>query len=381
MRHKHAAPTARRRRLPVLVGALATLGLVGATSLMLGGNADAAAPKKNYHPGKDTATFTVTGVLDANCLVSLGGNKVYIKPGDELDFKSSAAGVGIQSSGGGLLGGVTGLLTGSKLTGLRVSAYLDKGTTHQLHFNLEPGQTYKLKGLSKGSHSLAWTVTGVGVVGVGTVGTSSAQLRSGAKLDWAGGVYVSSGAPDCRLEVSTPNVHASAGPVHVNVPGHNVTLPLDPNKVVNKAKGVVKGVTGKAATKKTTTKPATTNNGSTGINSANGLLPVPARVVPGGSANGTYGAGAGDFGNGSTATGGSGGGGNGYAALSVTTAGGKTLTFNAPKSSGQPASNAASSDRSSSAPQLPIVLAIIAVVALALVGSTYTRLFLLRRRS
>ncbi|WP_375491368.1 hypothetical protein [uncultured Jatrophihabitans sp.] len=381
MRHKHVATTGRRRRLPLLVGASAgVLALVG-MSTIFGGSANAAAPKKNYHAGKDTATFTVTGVLDANCLVSVGGNKVYIKPGDELDFKSSAAGVGVNSGGGGgLLGGVTGLLTGSKLTGLRLSAYLDKGTKRQLHFDLQPGQTYKLKGLSSGSHSLAWTVTGVGVVGVGTVGTSSAQLKSGAKFSWTGGVYVSSGAPDCRLAVSTPDTQVSAGPVHVHVGQRNITTPVDPNKIVGKVKGVVKGATNKVAGKKPAAKPATTNNGSNpgSVNTANGLLPVPARVVPGGYGGTEYGSGgAGGYADSSTLTGA--GGSNGYAALTMTSPNGKTTTVNgANVADQQPKADA---KKSASAAQLPIVLAIIAVVALALVASTYARLFLLRHRS
>src|SRR6476469_7188375 len=42
------------------------------------------------------ATFGVTGVATSNCPVSTGGTDVYVKPGQELDVKTSIVGLTLQ---------------------------------------------------------------------------------------------------------------------------------------------------------------------------------------------------------------------------------------------------------------------------------------------
>src|SRR4051812_39689769 len=83
---RHQAAPSRRPALRWLAGA-AGAGVVSAVLLaFFPANAGAAAD-----PVK--ATFSVTGVSTSNCPVSIGGSDVYVKPGQNLDVKSSVVGL------------------------------------------------------------------------------------------------------------------------------------------------------------------------------------------------------------------------------------------------------------------------------------------------
>jgi hypothetical protein len=181
------------------------LGIAGAaagTAILAAAPAGAAStPTPAYHAGSDTATFTVTGVLDSNCLVSTGGTEVWIKPGDAINFKSALAGI--------KLGPLS--LGTDKVIGMNVTALID-------HTKTSAGQTVSVsaghvtvfpktgqKALSAGAHTLAWTATSIsvqavvlGVLGpIFTVPLSSSELNSGASLSWSGVIHVTDDAAQC----------------------------------------------------------------------------------------------------------------------------------------------------------------------------------------
>ncbi|SHG30582.1 hypothetical protein SAMN05443575_1973 [Jatrophihabitans endophyticus] len=377
--------TAVRPRPKLLAGIAA--GAVAAASVaaaVLATSAPAnAAPKPNYHAGKDTATFTALGVLDRNCLVSAGGRAIWIKPGDKIDFKSTLAGIDTnQLALPGLLNDLTG-----KIAGLNVTAKIGKGSSAQT-VKVAGGKTTTFpssgqQALGKGDHKISWTVTSVALVpGLlkASVPLSSSALKSGAKLSWSGVVHVTNSAPKCKLGVSVPKVEASVGRVKVKVPQRDVNVPGTlPNKLpsagdLTKLPGKVEKATKGAAKPKSSSSARSTGSGYE--------LPgksVPEQVVPsGGGAAGDYAGGGGGGGfNGLVPNS---GGGAGVDSSTLQQAGAGTAKSAKDSDAMSPQTvDLAAEQAGSGSSQLPVVLAILAIIALALVAGTYARLFLVKR--
>jgi hypothetical protein len=367
-------PAARRyrRAVPVILG-VATIAAVGATAALALAPAAGAAPEPDYHPGRDTATFTVTGVLDSNCPVSAGGTEIWIKPGDEIDFTSALAGVDVgralagQPAGGGLggvVGGVVGgLLTPSQVAGLDVRATLDPGTAQARPVHVTGGRTTTYPSgrqppLAAGDHSIRWTATGLALapsLGLPAIPLSAAALRSGASLTWSGVIHVSDSAARCRLGAGVPRIGVHAGPVQATLPPVGIGVG-DPSKAVP----------------------------GSGPRSSPGSGPAP---VPGGYSTIDGDRTAGPTVAAPTATGGATGGGGHRSGLLGRRDGsgiGPGLDRNgsggARPGSADPAAPAALTARQSGpADELSLVLVVIAVLALAGVTAGYARLYLLRR--
>ena len=366
--------------------------------------AASAKPAANYHAGSDKAVFTVTGVEDSNCLVSTGGSTVYIKPGDRIDFSSGLAGVSLNGLD----------LQGGQVAGLDVTAKIDHGRA----FSVPAGKTVKIKNLSTGTHSLAWSAKSVSVAVPKTVKTittkvlgplgglitkvlhktipahaltiplSNSQLKSGADLSWSGKIYVTKNAAQCTISVQTPKTKISVGPVHVTVPGQHVTVPGV--TVPTKLPGVPKLTPPSSSSPKSTSAPKSTAAPKSNVNFQPPALTVPQMVVPQGDSGAVYTGGGGyhlglspdngtttklhDGGTNSSSgsSGSSSNSGSGTSSTSDAAAGGngssKTIDL---------ASNQSSSSVSG---ELPVLLAIIAVIALAMVAGTYARLYLLGRK-
>jgi hypothetical protein len=369
-RHQHKRARQRHRRgLSWLAAAAAGVAGLGATVLALSAtDSAAAAPTPSYHAGSDTATFTVLGVLDSNCLVSTGGTEVWIKPGDAINFTSSLVGIDLAGLNVSL----------GAVAGLDVSAVIDGGTTHKQSFSVSGGKTTPFPGtkyapLGPGDHKISWTATGVPLVGgLITLPLSVNDLKSGASLSWTGVIHVTNDAPQCKLSVSTPKTQISVGPIKVSVPPVTVTLPgvtipttLPSVPNLNPTPGKTGG--------------APKPGGKTTSASA-GLLPVPARVVPQGNGDGVFG----NIGTGGYNAGSPPGGttrlGNNAPLLPVSKSTATSSAAARQNSTGKDKTIDLAAGRPASS-QIPVILAILAMIALVLVAGTYARLFLLRRPS
>lgn len=316
------------------------------------------------------ATFGVTGVATDNCKVAIGGTDVYVKPGQELDVKSSIIGL--------TLAGVP--LDLSKIASLVGSIVIDPNSAHPTKLDIT-NQWQKIDGLTTGDHKWTWTVSGikVGLLKV-PLGLSSKVLKVGAKLSWDGLIHVTPDAADCGLAVALPSVSASVSaphlpPIGISIPGVKITLPV----TVPTSLPTVGNVGGGS------------NGGSNGGGNGSGTqlpgvgnpLPVPAKVVPAGdSAGGLVGAGI-DF---NSLGGGSLGGGSAPLAGSGAGPAGAPTTdaaVQAPPRQLDDGKRAIqfTSTKPASTGEVWVVLAIIAVIALAFVAATYARLYLVKRGS
>jgi hypothetical protein len=340
---------------------LAVAGIATGAALVAGPATAAPKPNPNYHPGSDTATFTVTGVLDSNCLISAGGTEVWIKPGDVINFNSALVGINVAAL---TLNGVLGTVAA-----LNVDASIDGGTAHAISVPVRGTKAVPVPkagqpALTAGDHKLTWHATSVSLVGgLVTLPLSNGDLQTGADLSWSGTIHVTDGAPNCKIGVSTPNVGVSAGPVKVPtvVPPVNVKVPValppkPPAGGDNPPPGG--GDNGPPPTHISYTPPPVT---------------VPEEVVGGlGAGHGVRGVqpdsgdstqlGT-DLSNGSVAA-------HPGAQPSTSSSAGqsKTVTRSVNYTSNK-----------APAAQLPVILAIIAIIALAMVTATYARLYLLRR--
>jgi hypothetical protein len=317
------------------------------------------------------ATFGVTGVATSNCEVSVGGTDVYVKPGQELDVKTSIVGLT-------LLGVPLDL---SKLASLNGALVIDPQAAHPTELDIT-NKVQKLD-LPAGDHKWTWTVSTVQVGGLKLpLGLSSNALKAGAKLSWDGVIHVTPNAAECGIAVQLPSVSASVSvtglpPIAVGIPGVKITLPISVPTALPTGLPTVGNNSGGGSG-------GDHHGGPTGTPELGNPIPVPAKVVPGEDGSGLLGGGL-DFGNlpvGPVDSVGDGsqphGGGAGPAAVSSAAAGQQAQDqLNADK---RPVELAATS-RPASSSEVWVVLAIIAVIALACVAATYARLYLLKRGS
>jgi uncharacterized membrane protein YgcG len=375
---RHQQLPSRRVGIRLLAGSLG-LALAAASAgiaLLLAGPASAT-PTPSYHAGSDTATFAVTGVLDHNCPVSVGGTEVWIKPGDAINFDSSAVGINVSV--------VDGLLTGiiGKVVGLNVTATVDPGTTHAQNVTVIGGKTTNFanaKNLSAGTHKLNWTATSLAVLpqvlpgllgSLTNVPLSSNELNAGASLKWGGVIHVTNDAPQCKLSVGTPEVNVHVGPVKATVPPLNVNVPIPDLPSLPRLPGLPGGGTGGGG--------GGTGGGGGGSSGGGGgghYQPPPV-TVPEQVMGNIGGGGVAPNGGGSTQIG------TGLPDQPGVASTGKTDPQSANNAQGKSktATRLGTKYAANKAPaaQLPVLLAIVAIIALSLVTATYARLYLLRR--
>ena len=346
-----------------------------------------AAPKASYTAGSDTATFTVTGVLDHNCLVSTGGTEIWIKPGDDIKFNSSLAGISVGDAvAGQTLGGLlNSLLQPSQVAGLDVTAQIYTGKTAQT-LTVSGGKTTTFpsstqQALSAGDHKVTWQATGLALLpGLtkSSIPLSSSALKSGTELSWTGVIHVTKNAPQCKLTVGTPQTKISVGPVHVSVPPMNVSVP---GVTLPTSLPSVSDLNPSSAAP--TTAAGTRSTASAAPAYKPPALSVPQKVVPAG--DGSDGSDGGAGGNGGFRLGLTTNGSNGQLAAGSSTTGDSSASASSGAQSGDGSNSSSPVDlaSSSSAPsgQLPVLLAILAVITLAMVAGIYARLYLLGRKS
>ena len=347
-----------RRRGLGLAATLVAMGLAGSAAVL------ATTGTASAEAAATTATLTLTGVVDSNCPVSVGGTTVYVAPGGSIDFKAALAGISISVTTVPLLPPITIPLNTSTVAAFSDTLIMDGDIAHPQ--TVTGTQDYKLGGIS-GNHTFTWTASSVqllpSVAGGITVplNANDVSLPVGAKLSWNGAISTSK-TNTCGISAQLPGVQASAGPIHVSIPP--VALPSLSVPSLPNLGGLLPG-----GSTPTVANGGTANNGS-GLGYNDPGQQVPAGVVPKGGGSGLFGQGSSGSGSGS----GSGGGANGKnAALTgsgVTASGSPTLT------NGKTVDLSA---KKTSAAQIPVVLAVLAILALSLVSAAYARMYLLRR--
>lgn len=340
--------------------------LAGAAGLAIAGAAVfATSSAAGAATGKVSAVFSVTGVSTSNCTVSTGGADVYLKPGDELDVKSSLVGVTA-------LGLPVDISTIASLGGDMV---IDPGTDHSRTIAIS-GKTQAITGLTTGNHTYVWRVDTVTLLVVPIpLKLDAKAVKAGASLAYQGTIHVTNDAAQCGIAVQVPGVSASVSvtglpPINVSLPPINVSLPVDPGKILSNVP--LPGTSSTAANGGGKTKSTGPKNTYTPPG-----LTIPEEVVPHGTDGGFLGDGGGFFGG---ALPNLGTGAVGPAVLAPVA----PVPNNAlPQVTSSPAKKTTkqvelAANKAPSA-QLPVVLAIIAIIALSLVTATYARLYLLRR--
>ncbi|PZS29725.1 MAG: hypothetical protein DLM58_14985, partial [Pseudonocardiales bacterium] len=302
--------------------------------------------------------------------ISTGGTEVWIKPGDKINFDSSLVGINLPI--------VTSLVTGlvGKVVGLNVTATVDAGTTHAQTIQVYGGKTTIFANaalLSGGNHTLTWTATSVAVLpllgGSLNVPLTSDALRSGASLKWNGTIHVTNDTAQCKLAVSTPQVAISVGPVKVTVPPININVPAPnlpalPNlpSVPNLPGGNQPPAGGGHVTtpgggiQYTPRPPTVPEQAMGGIGSGGGRGGFEGVVPNGGAASQI-----------------------GVNLPQVPVAGDPASPTDAPGKVKVITRTLGLASNKAPAAQLPVLLAIIAIIALSLVTATYARLYMLRR--
>jgi hypothetical protein len=385
----------RRRGLRWTAGAVggAVMAATAGIAILAAGPADAAGATTE-------AQLSLSGVATKGNV--LGGTTVGIHPGDTVDFKAAVvptAGLTNVPIVGNIVNNLLGLLSnplfqvqvtyGSNFPGVASrtvklggpTSGACKGATHQ-------AVTFP----TAGTYNFRWTVAYVapGLLGLGCNSQSpnSTQLNQlkalgvavNATNGWAGAIVVASNPPPPGISVQLPGVGVGPSlpgvkvpPINlptINVPTIPVTVPGVPS--VPGVPGLPGGGGGSPA-------PGGGPTSGGGVHYTPPPITVPEQVM-GGIHGGSTGTGTGS-------NDGLGGTGTGTGSATQLGTGGQAPAANPadPQPGSSPAKTKMSTKRidlaSNKAPaaQLPLPLAIIAIIALSLVTASYARLYLLRR--
>lgn len=322
-----------------------------------------------------------------------GGSQVGVHPGDTVVMHASA--VPTAGAPGGLSGALSGLVAGA--AGLQVK--ITGGNLPGVHYpftlgkvaNCGGAESLPLRSMAKGTYSFHYVVEKVSVLtsalgsvtgcDKNTVTPTRDQLGklSGGNVKvtdnavYSGSIVVADNPPGGQIGVQLPqqSISAKAGPIHtsVNLPGAHVGVPNPVPSIVSKLPKIPGVTSGKGGAGR---------HQSGGVNYTPPGVTVPEEVMPhavnfGGAGGARY-----------VAPGGN----------SANTVGGHivappaSVTATAPAHLADPSNvaNAAVkkpvdlSDKGGlGGQQLPVVLAILAILALSLVTAGYARMVLLRR--
>lgn len=377
---RHARPARRRSGLRWIAGA-AGLAVAAATVLA---TAPAGASTTT------TAQLSLSGVADkANIL---GGTTIGVHPGDTVDFKASAlptAGLDNIPLLGGLVNQLLSPLLGQYQVVVSFSADFPGGARTVTVGGPTSGACKGTPDVpvtfpQAGTYTFSWKVQYVlpVLLGCSKSGVSSSDLnllkQAGVALNasnqWTGKIVVADNPPAGGISIQLPGVSVApslpvvgqlptVGLPNVAVPTIPVSIPSLPNLLPGGGK---------------TTSPGTGGGSSSGNSGGPGYTPPPLTIpelVMGGGVGG-----GGGFGGVVPDSGGAlqidSGLSDVVAPVAPTeTASVPPIDFGAPK----PQNTVELAANRAPAAQLPVLLAILAIIALSLVTATYARLFLLRR--
>jgi hypothetical protein len=366
-RRAEAAAGTRRPGLRWLAGAV---GLAAAAMTVL------VMQPAGANPVTVRAQLSLSGVVTATS--PLGGTTVGVHPGDSVTFQASltptagldALGLSALVDALNTVGGITMVADFSQLPG---ASKLDTLTTKASAYALSGTKSATFTFPAAGTYHFTWTARNLlGVINLDGNQLAAAGIKLNAQNQYVGEVVVADNPPQGGISLQLPGVSvapslAVVGQLPtVGVP--NVTAPTIPVAVPT----IVPGLPGSSG------KPG--GQPSSGLNYTPPPLSVPEQVVPKGDGavagpdlNADPDLAIGGFGDALPALGS-----NGGAAHPASS----TAREPAAVPAGHPVSEKpveiAASPQSPSG-QLPVILAIVAIVALSLVTATYARLYLLRK--
>lgn len=345
-----------------------TVGLgVAVSAVLIAGPADASTTV--------TAQLALSGVVTASS--PAGGSTVGIHPGDSVDLKpASVPTQGLNTHGlplGDVLGGVLGGTTGYQVVVHLPATF--PGGGRDVKLGACSGQKHLTVAFPKtGTYSFTWTAFAVNLLclvpgeGIRLDGNAAKQhgIALNAQSQWIGKIVVATAPPPGGLSVQLPGVNAApkVGAVQlpkVGVPG--VTVPTVPARLPTAGLGVPGAASSRPAP----------GSPSPGIDYAPPGQSIEDQVVPKGYGPDIGGHGPhaldsvlmnGLSGNGNVTSGGLG---------AADTDAGKPV----PLHSARPIDLAGNKAPA----ELPVLLGIIATIALSLVTAMYARLYLMRRQT
>jgi hypothetical protein len=395
-----------RLRWPVAVAGLAVA--VAAVLAMSPAHADTAHTDTAHTDTAHTGTTTVDAQLSLSGVATrdnvLGGTTVGIHPGDTVDFQASAlptAGLANVPSLGSVLSGALGSLGASQFQVVVSFGASVPGVGGQ-SVTLGGPSTGSCKGAADqrvsfpkaGTYSFTWTVRTIatslfGCTANGLNSTTLNQLQQAgvamnASNEWVGKVVAAADPPKGGISIQLPGVGASPSlPVVGKVPGVTLAPIAPPTLPVGGASLPGLG-TGKASS-------SGSHSAAARSGALSGYTPpaltVPEQVVPtgygpGGGAASSY------QGDGTYQAGGAGGLGLlGASSASSSSAHSGAVPGSRTSASPAPSATIAADIADSSSPlslgrglQMPVLLAIVSVIALSLVTALYAHRYLLQKK-
>lgn len=325
------------------------------------------------------AQLSLSGVVTATS--PLGGSTVGVHPGDSVTFQASltptagldALGLGALVDALNTAGGITEVADFSQLPG---ASKLDTATTKASAYALSGTKSATFTFPTAGTYHFTWTARNLlGVISLDGNQLAAAGIKLNAQNQYVGEIVVADNPPQGGISLQLPGVSVAPSlPVvgqlpTVGVP--NVTAPTIPVAVPT----IAPGLPGSGGSAKSGGTP------SSGVNYTPPGLTIPEQVVPKGDGavagpdlNADPNLSLGGFGNplpaaGSNSTG------TPHPSASAATEPAAVPAGHAV--SERPVEIAASPQSPSG--QMPVILAIVAIIALSLVTATYARLYLLRK--
>jgi phosphohistidine swiveling domain-containing protein len=204
----------RTRSWPAVVVALGSAAAASALSMAI------TVSSAHAEAASTTARLTLTGMVDENCPVDIGGTTAYVAPGGTVTLDASLVGASVRVP---LLGTIP--LDSRHIAGFADTVTVD-GSSHQL----SGGGSLVLRGITSET-TVAWRATAVtllpSLLGGITVplNANNVSLPAGGELDWTGRIIPSTNTR-CGVAIALPTVKASVGTHTVTVPGVGVTVSL-----------------------------------------------------------------------------------------------------------------------------------------------------------
>jgi hypothetical protein len=367
------ARSARGGGLRWLAGGIA-LAIAGAITLA---TASASADAKTVN-----AELSFSGIAtNANIL---GGAQIGVHPGDTVNFVPSTiptAGLtNIPGLGGALdtlLQSLLGRATGYQVT-LHLPATFPGGARNVTLGACSPKKNLTVAFPAKGDYTFTWSAVSISPLcllpaNIGSLAGNqlkNAGIALNATNQWVANIHVATDAVDGGISIQLPGVSIAPSlpgigqlPT-VGLPGLNLpTIPISIPGLTGNLPGL--GTSSSAG--------AGSSGGPSGLNYTPPSIPIPEKVVPYPNVGVGIGSGPldGGFGTLPTTT-------ESSSAPAPASSAGATTPSSAPSTQPSKQAEAASSTKLTSA-QLPTLLAILAIVALALVTGTYARLYMMRQ--
>jgi hypothetical protein len=374
MRNRRRSAAPRRGRLSspsTWVALLAGGAVAGAIALAM-------SPASSAEASSTTATLTFTGIVDSNCQVSTGGVTAHVAPGGTVTVKASLAGASVKLSLPASLPGLPPTSITIPLDSSKVASFVDKvkidGKSHTLKTASDTIVVHNVTG----THKISWRTEAVSLLGgLGTVplNGNNVNLPAGGQLSWSGKIVASKNT-NCGVQIAVPTVKVSAPGHTLTISGTHVSLP-NPIPSITKKLTLPNLPTGASSSGKPANHPKTKANSGPTVKYTPPPKTVPEKVMP----HAVNFGGGGGSGNGGFAPPAAGGGGVVAApAVQPVTSTAPAPPTTSPAAKIKPAKTVDVAQHGQlGGAQLPVLLAIVAILALSTVTAMYARMYLLRR--